>query len=157
MKVTFLNSKSMMKLFFIFNLIFFSTTILAQDGAVNTKNNIAIQGYDPVAYFKENKAVKGNAAIKSTVDDVVYYFSSNENKALFDKNSKKYIPQYGGYCAYGVSEGYKAPIEPDAFTIIDDKLYLNYNLKVRNMWSKNLEERLTNGDKNWKKIILKTK
>ncbi len=152
MKISFLQSKSMIKLFFIFNLILFTTVSVAQDGAVNTKKNVAIQGYDAVSYFTDNKAVKGNAAIKSTVDGVVYNFSTVENKALFDKNPINYLPQYGGYCAYGVSEGHKAPIDPESFSIIDGKLYLNYNLKVKDMWSKNLEERVSNGDKNWEQI-----
>ncbi len=155
MKTPILNTTSMMKLTFILNLFFFTASIFAQNSAVNTKNNIAIQGYDPVAYFTENKATVGKKEINSKVEGATYYFSSKKNKALFDKNPANYMPQYGGYCAYGVSQGYKAPIKPESFTIFNGKLYLNYNLEVRDTWSKNLEERVSNGDKNWIKIISK--
>lgn len=117
----------------------------------NTKNGIAIQGYDPVAYFESNKPVQGNKEITANYQDAVYYFSSKENKETFLKNPSSYIPQYGGFCAYGMSEGYEAPIQPEAFTIVDNKLYLNYNLKVKATWVNEKDNRIEKANKNWEK------
>jgi YHS domain-containing protein len=116
------------------------------------KNGVAIQGYDPVAYFESNKAIQGNSEIKTEYKKAIYFFSSEKNKALFLKKPEKYVPQYGGYCAYGVSENHTSPTDPQAFTIVDDKLYLNYNLKVKEMWSKDRSERIVKANENWKKL-----
>lgn len=118
----------------------------------NLKNKIAIQGYDPVAYFESNKAIEGKKEINSEFNGASYYFSSVDNKTLFLKNPEHYIPQFGGYCAYGMSEGYKAPIQPEAFTIVDSKLYLNYNLDVKEMWLKDQKNRIEKASKTWEKI-----
>ena len=118
----------------------------------NLKNKIAIQGYDPVAYFESNKAIEGKKGITSEFNGGIYFFSSEGNKAIFLKNPEKYLPQFGGYCAYGMSEGYKAPIQPEAFTIVDDKLYLNYNLEVKEMWLKDQKNRIAKAAKTWEKI-----
>lgn len=123
--------------------------------SVNTANKVAIQGYDPVAYFESNKATKGNNAISATFEEATYYFSSENNKTLFLKNPTQYQPQFGGYCAYGMSEGYEAPIQPEAFTIMDNKLYLNYSLKVKEMWSKERLQRIEKANENWKKLQTK--
>ena len=116
------------------------------------KNGVAIQGYDPVAYFESNKAIKGKSEIKSEYKKATYLFSSEENKALFLKTPDKYVPEYGGYCAYGVSENHTSPTDPQAFTIVNDKLYLNYNLKVKELWSKDREDRINKADENWKEL-----
>lgn len=113
------------------------------------KNGVAIQGYDPVAYFESNKALEGKNEIKTEYKKADYYFSSEKNKTIFLKNPEKYVPQYGGYCAYGVSENHTSPTDPKAFTIVDDKLYLNYNLKVKELWSKDREERILKANENW--------
>lgn len=119
---------------------------------INLKDNVAIQGYDPVAYFENNKAVKGKNEITSEYNGAIYHFSSESNKSLFLKNSSRYEPQFGGYCAYGMSEGYEAPIQPEAFTIVDNKLYLNYNLEVRKLWSNKQKIRIENAVNNWDRI-----
>lgn len=118
---------------------------------VNTENGLAIQGYDPVAYFENSKAVKGNKEITATFQEATYYFSTENNKTIFLKNPTQYIPQFGGYCAYGMSEGYEAPIKPEAFTIVDNKLYLNYNLKVKETWVKDQANRIQKANENWNK------
>ena len=133
----------MKKIILIFVVALFTTTTYSQ--------NIAIKGYDPVAYFESNTAVMGQKDLAVNVNEAVYYFSSEQNKALFLKNPTQYQPQYGGYCAYGMSNGYEAPIEPEAFTIVDNKLYLNYNLKVREMWLKEQSERIEKANANWEK------
>lgn len=113
------------------------------------KNGVAIQGYDPVAYFESNKAIQGDSEINTKFNKALYFFSSEKNKALFLKTPDKYVPQFGGYCAYGVSESHLSPTDPQAFTIVDDKLFLNYNLEVKKMWSKDREERIKKANENW--------
>lgn len=133
-----------------------STIAIAQTESsivyANLKNGIAIQGYDPVAYFTVSKPTPGDKTIQSNYGGATYYFATQENKAAFAKNPEQYIPQYGGFCAFGMSEGYEAPIKPEAFTIVEDKLYLNYNLKVREDWSKNKEARIVKATVNWGEI-----
>jgi YHS domain-containing protein len=130
-----------------------SATTFAQTAKhINLKNNIAIQGYDPVAFFESNKAIEGKKEISSKYNGAIYYFSSESNKALFLKKPEYYLPQFGGFCAYGMSEGYEAPIQPEAFTIVDNKLFLNYNLKVKEMWSKEQTARIEKATVNWEKI-----
>jgi len=109
----------------------------------------AIRGYDPVAYFSGNKPVKGNPNFTYQWQDVTWSFASQANLDAFKANPAKYAPQYGGYCAYGLSEGHKSPTDPDAFTIVDDKLYLNYNPKVKSLWTKDRDDRIKKADTNW--------
>lgn len=118
---------------------------------VNTENGIAIQGYDPVAYFENSKAVKGKNEFATTFQETIYYFSSEKNKSSFIKDPKHFIPQYGGYCAYGMSFDHDAPIDPNAFAIIDAKLYLNYSSEVNEMWLKELADRMELANNNWEK------
>lgn len=118
---------------------------------VNLEKNIAIQGYDPVAYFESSKAIKGNKAITATYQDAVYQFSTESNKTIFLKNPSHYLPQFGGFCAYGMSEGYEAPIQPEAFTIVDNNLYLNYNLKTKEAWLKDQKNKIQKANENWSK------
>lgn len=96
----------------------------------------AILGYDPVAYFTEGKPVKGRTDLAAEWMGAVWRFSSAANRDLFKADPSKYAPQYGGYCAYGVSQGNLVGIEPDKFRIIDGKLYLNYNASVQTTWLK---------------------
>jgi len=110
-----------------------STKGLTQDAAsmhkqsFNLEKNIGIQGYDPVAYFKENKAVKGKSEISVLYLGVIYYFSSVENKNAFVKDPTAYEPQYGGWCAYAMGKsGEKVEIDPSTFKIVNNKLYLFY-------------------------------
>ncbi len=145
----------MKKQILILFVVLLSATTFAQapqkEKHVNTKNGLAIQGYDPVAYFQKNQATKGNKEITANYQDAVYYFSSKENRETFLQDPSHYVPQYGGFCAYGMSEGYEAPIQPEAFTIVNDKLYLNYNLKVKETWYKEKENRIERANKNWEK------
>lgn len=130
-------------------LLVFATTLWGQP---NAKNGIALQGYDPVAYFTSQTAQKGIDTITASHNGVEYHFVSEENKQLFLNNPSQYEPQFGGYCAYGMSKGYKAPIDPNAFTIVDGKLYLNYNLSVRTEWAKEKEQRIPQAEANWLKL-----
>ncbi|MFZ0596656.1 MAG: YHS domain-containing (seleno)protein [Flavobacterium sp.] len=116
---------------------------------INTQKSIAIQGYDPVAYFENGKATKGNKEFAATYEDAIYYFSTENNKVTFLKNPSQYVPQFGGYCAYGMSEGHEASIQPEAFTIVDNKLYLNNSLKVKELWVKDQANRIQKANENW--------
>jgi YHS domain-containing protein len=118
---------------------------------INTEKSVAIQGYDPVAYFESSKATKGTKEITTTFQDAVYYFATESNKTTFLKNPSQYIPEFGGFCAYGMSEGHEAPIQPEAFTIVDNKLYLNYSLKAKELWLKDQKNRIQKANENWNK------
>ncbi len=113
----------------------------------------AIRGHDPVAYFTEGKPTKGSNDYTFEWKGEKFRFASAENLALFKANPEKYAPQYGGYCAYAVSEGYTASTVPEAWTIVDGKLYLNYSLGVRKRWSKDIPGRVAAADKNWPGVL----
>lgn len=121
--------------------------------AVNVdQNTVAIKGYDPVAYFTMNKPTQGNSAYTANYDGATYWFSSVDNQKMFKSNPEKYAPQFGGYCAFGVSKGYKYDIEPEAFEIVDGKLYLNLNKKVQGIWTKNKDELIVEAKDYWNDI-----
>lgn len=131
-----------------------SITLFGQN--TNTKKGFMAKGYDVVSYF-DKKVKKGTKDFVVEVDDVKYQFSSKENLNLFKDNPKKYIPQYGGYCAYAIgAKGEKVDINPDTFEVRDGKLYLFYNswgVNTLKLWKKEgalgLKEKVA---KNWKKI-----
>ncbi|CAM1371285.1 conserved protein of unknown function [Tenacibaculum soleae] len=144
-----------MKFLYLF-LFLFSTTIYSQQKEYNTKNGILANGYDVVAYFS-NKAVKGNKELSTKYKGVSFLFSSQKNLQLFQKNPVKYIPQYGGYCAYAIGKtGKKVSINPKTFEIRNHKLYLFYNSWGTNtlkLWQQENPEKLRKqANKNWKKI-----
>ena len=124
---------------------FSQKTVFAPEGK-------AIRGYDPVAYFTESKPVPGDPKISYNHEGANWYFASEKNRDAFKANPVKYAPQYGGYCAFGTSRGYKAPTEADAWTIVDGKLYLNYNQKVRTGWDKDRTGYIEKADANWPTI-----
>lgn len=110
----------------------------AHAGEVNVAKGSAIQGYDPVAYFTDGKPVRGKADYAATYKGAEYRFASAKNRDAFAASPETYAPEYGGWCAYGMSKGYKAPIDPAAFTIIKNKLYLNYSKSVQSEWRKDV-------------------
>ena len=122
----------------------------------NLENKVAVQGYDPVAYFKQNKAVKGKKELDANYQGVIYFFSSKENKAEFLKNPSHYEPQYGGWCAFAMGDyAEKVEINPETFKIIDGKLFLFYNAFFNNTlksWNKDEKRLKASADVNWKKI-----
>lgn len=124
---------------------------------LNIDNDIAIQGYDPVAYFKQAKAIKGQNQLSVLQEGVLYYFASESNKQAFIKNPLAYEPQYGGWCAYAMGEtGDKVAINPTTFKIINGKLYLFYNSFLNNTlktWNKNQADLNKKADSNWMKIV----
>lgn len=138
-------------------ILFFSLTVFSQKENYNTKKGAVANGYDVVAYFS-NKAVKGNKKLSYTYDDVTFQFSTLENLNTFKANPTKYIPQYGGYCAYAIGvKGEKVGINPKTFEIRDGKLYLFYNSWGTNtlkLWlDENPEELKMKADKNWSSLV----
>ena len=132
-------------------LLFTSTIFAAEKPAFFSARGIALKGYDVVAYFKQNKAVKGSKKQQFTYKGFKWHFSSKENLAEFKKSPEKYLPQYGGYCAYGLAQGgYLAKTEADAFSVIDGKLYLNYNKSIQKKWDAKKTSFIKTGDKVWK-------
>jgi YHS domain-containing protein len=121
----------------------------AQKSEVFAPDGKAVNGYDVVAFFKEGKPVMGSDSLSYTYMDVKWLFSSNANMAAFKADPKHYMPQYGGFCAYGTAQGHKAPTKPDTWTIVNDKLYFNYNLKVKDAWTKDQAALIEKADKNW--------
>jgi YHS domain-containing protein len=127
-------------------------SVSAQKSEVFVKEDAAIRGYDPVAYFTSGKPVKGNKQFLVIYKEATWYFSSKQNADLFKSSPEKYMPQYGGYCAYGLADGHKAPTDPDAWTIAEGKLYLNYDKDVKQLWLKKQKEYIITANKNWPAI-----
>jgi YHS domain-containing protein len=123
----------------------------------NLESGLAIQGYDPVAYFTQNKAVEGNKQFTATVEGITYRFVNAANKDLFLKDSKKYEPQYGGWCAYAMgATNEKVEIDPETFKILNGKLYLFYHSWTNNTllkWNKDETSLKPKADKNWQVIF----
>ena len=128
------------------------STTFAQKAEIFTTNGKAIRGYDVVAFFSESKPVQGNESFSYTWKDATWLFSSKENLELFKMNPEKYAPQYGGYCAYGMSGGYKAPTVIETWKILNGKLYFNYSLKVEELWNKDQSGFIQKADLNWEKV-----
>lgn len=117
---------------------------------VNTNSDgIALQGFDAVAYFAVDNAVQGNRNYEYVWNGAKWLFSSEENMNKFKANPEAYAPQFGGYCSYAVSEGYTAEGDPEAWKVVDGKLYLNYSPKVKEKWEQNQSERIEKGERNW--------
>ncbi|TAL06788.1 MAG: YHS domain-containing protein [Verrucomicrobia bacterium] len=120
---------------------------------LKTKDGLAIQGYDPVAYFTDNKPVKGNARFSSEYDGAKYLFASADHKALFDANPAKYAPAYGGYCGYAASIDRLSLVSPEWFQIKDGKLILQHNQKAFDLFNKDLKPNVVKADANWPGLV----
>ena len=125
----------------------------AAEPPVYATSGVAINGYDPVAYFTEEKPVKGSSQFTSNWEGAKLQFASAENKAMFDADPEKYAPKYGGYCAYAVSKGYTASTDPAAWSIHEGRLYLNYSKSVRALWSARKRHHIKQADKNWPSVL----
>ena len=115
-------------------------------------NDVAIHGYDPVAYFTQNKPVEGSAKYTATHDGAIYRFSSSKNRDLFKADTARYAPQFGGYCAMGVVLNKKLDIDPGAFYIADNKLYLNLNKDVQKKWLSDVSGHVKSATRIWSGI-----
>ena len=119
--------------------------------AINVDSKgVILRGYDVVAYFKQGKPLKGNPAIESTYQGVTYLFASAANKADFDKDPAKYVPRYGGFCAYGVANGVISGLEgSDAFTVYKGKLYIGGNQDAFKSFKTNIDDNIEKADTYW--------
>lgn len=142
-------------LFFYLGLLFI---LPVQDKThTNNKNGVGIQGYDPVSYFKDRNPREGDSDIVAVFDDVKYFFISEENKHTFESDPARYLPEYGGWCAYAIGKsGDKVKVDPNTFKIVDGKLYLFYNFKGYNTlseWNKDESNLLLKARENWARIV----
>jgi YHS domain-containing protein len=119
------------------------------DSGVFADKEVAIRGYDPVAYFESGQPVEGAEQHSLAWGGVTWHFASAENKQAFEADPQAYAPEYGGYCAYAVAKGQLASIDPDAWSIRDGKLYLNYSTSVRATWEQNAEGYIDTANDNW--------
>jgi len=117
--------------------------------AVNAQEGIGLKGYDPVAYFASRAPTQGSEQYSYVWKGITYRFASGENLQRFKANPVRYLPQYGGYCAYAISIDRIADIDPKRWAIVDGKLYLNNNFFSQSLWSLNKSARITSGDRNW--------
>lgn len=113
------------------------------------RKGVAVQGYDVVGYFEQNRPVKGSTSFSSEWMGATWLFESARTRDAFISNREKYAPQYGGYCAWAVSNNYTAPIDPEAWKIVNGKLYLNYSKGVQRRWEPDAARRIVDADRNW--------
>ena len=130
-----------------------ASSVRAEKPGIYSDDGIAIDGSDAVAYFTQGKPVAGSPEFTHDWMGVTWRFSSEENRAAFAADPEAYAPQYGGYCAYAVSEGYTASTVPEAWKIVDGKLYLNYSRGVQRRWERDIPGRIASGDANWPGVL----
>jgi len=116
---------------------------------IDSMNDAAISGYDTVAYFTKGEAIKGSKEFVSEWNGATWHFSSAEHQAKFESSPENFAPQYGGYCAYAMSFGQTAKVDPNAWKIVDGKLYLNFNKQIQQDWNKDVAGYISKADKNW--------
>ena len=116
------------------------------------EKGVGIHGYDPVAYFTVEKAVKGSSDITHAVNGVTYHFASTESRDLFAASPEKYAPQFGGFCAMGTAMGMKLDVDPEAWRVVDGKLYLNLNPEVQTRWLSDVPGHLRQAEAKWAEI-----
>ena len=122
-------------------------------GAVFSVDGVSIRGTDPVGYFTEGAVVAGSSDHSTSWMGVEWHFASAENREMFEMNPHKFAPQYGGYCAFAASKGAAASTDPDAWTVVDDKLYLNYSVNVRSLWQQDIPGNIEKANTNWPGIL----
>lgn len=145
--------KTMKAVTVITSILLFSTSLVpAVAGQYFERNGLAIDGYDPVAYFTVMTPTKGIPEFRVDHDGATFYFVSAAHRDAFVADPSKYAPQYGGYCAYGMAKGYKAAIDPVAFTVVGGKLYLNYSETVRSQWLSDIPGYIQKADANWPEV-----
>lgn len=121
-----------------------------------TSTDLALRGYDPVAYFTVGAPTPGDFNITAEHDGAIYRFASEENKATFLADPQAYVPAYGGYCAFGAAQGFKFDGDPEVWAIVDDKLYLNLAPSIQTFWNEDRSGFIDKANTNWKDIATKT-
>jgi YHS domain-containing protein len=132
-----------------------SASAIAKDAVVYTGlfSKVAVSGYDPVAYFTDQKPIKGDAKFATSYKNVQWHFASADNRDKFMAAPERYAPQYGGYCAWAVAQGSTASGDPQYWKIVNDKLYLNYDAQVQKKWETNNPVFIQQADKNWPTVL----
>jgi hypothetical protein len=120
-----------------------------------SRGQLALRGYDAVAYWTDGRAVRGAAALEHRWNGAVWRFSTVANRDAFAKDPARYAPEFGGYCAYAVSRGYTADGDPNAWRIVDRRLYLNYSKRVQALWEQDIPGNIANGRNNWPGVLEK--
>ena len=136
-------------------LSFFALTVLMMPTLAKAEvahSTVGVQGYDLVSYHTGSKPLPGNGNHVATHNGVNYLFANDANKTTFEKNPAKYLPAYGGYCAYGAAVGKKFIADPNVWEVVDGKLYLNLDNKIKGIWSKDIAGNISKADANWVKI-----
>ncbi len=126
---------------------------MAATPQVYAEEGIAVDGSDVVAYFTDGAPVAGSEAITHDYMGATWRFASEANRDAFAADPARYAPQYGGYCAYAVSQGYTAPTVPEAWSIVDNKLYLNFSTGVRRRWERDIPGYIAAADANWPGVL----
>lgn len=134
-------------------MIAFPAMAASPAGTVNLQDGPAVAGHDVVAYFTAGRATPGRADLTAEHEGATYRFSSEANRDAFIAAPSRYLPQYGGYCAFGLARGYKAVIDPKAFTIVDGRLYLNYSPAIQAKWRAQQSADINLANTNWPKVI----
>jgi hypothetical protein len=119
----------------------------------NGRGGPAIGGYDPVAYVTAQRPIEGSPQFELRWNGATWRFASAQNRDLFAASPDAYAPQFGGYCAYAVSRGYTATIDPQAWKIVKGKLYLNYSKRVQRRWEEDIPGNIARGEKNWPSLV----
>ena len=147
----------MRRFFLLFTMVMLALNARAQDKVLLNldKSGVALQGYDPVAFFTDHQPVKGDPKFVAKRDGAVYFFASKEHKDLFIHEPAKYEPAFGGYCAYGVSRNKLVEIDVEAFQIVDGKLLLQYSKGVRDDFNQDTKGNLAKADANWPGLVAK--
>ncbi|MEM9012657.1 MAG: YHS domain-containing (seleno)protein [Pseudomonadota bacterium] len=130
-----------------------ATSAAAKEEVYQSFFGTAIDGTDPVAYFTEGRPVEGSSEFSHEWNGATWHFSSAENRDMFIAAPERYAPQYGGYCAWAVAQGYTASTDPDAWTIVDGKLYLNYNESIQARWEADIPRFITAANENWPGVL----
>ena len=130
-----------------------ATSALAAGVEINASSTgLALQGYDPVAYFTDGAPTKGSYKITTVFDDATYRFASEEHKAQFEANPEAYLPAYGGYCAFGTAMGFKFDGDPTYWKIVDNTLYLNLSKDIQTRWEGNIPGFVEDANGHWENI-----
>jgi YHS domain-containing protein len=115
--------------------------------------DVVLKGYDAVAYFENGAPLEGSSEFSHAWNGATWRFSSAAHRDRFAADPERYAPQYGGYCGYAVSQGFTAPIDPAAWSIVGGKLYLNYDPEVRETWNAKQAEFIQQADQNWPRLL----
>lgn len=142
--------KSLLRAFVVLLALLAAAPAFAQ--AVNVEDGVAVRGADVVAYFRAGRAVSGKIEYAHSWNGAIWRFSSAENRDAFAASPERFAPQYGGFCAWAVSQGYRAPVDPDAWRIVDGRLFLNYSRAIQMRWDLTRASNIAAGDRSWPRL-----